>query len=277
MDMKNRVERLKRKMDAKRKKRVYSSHQDRVKHKARSNDYMYYGVRHDEEREETLFPYEARRPIAQEKSQPFFRKDMFMMQVLASVCLFFIIGILFQTQAPALAGVKNFVHQSFQEDFQFGAVANWYEDAFGRPLALFPPQLDTVAPADLDNEQPLDSYALPASGTIKESFQQNGRGIYVETTSNEPVEAVRSGVVRFVGEDEENEWGKMVVLRHYDGTESWYGMLDNVSVQLYDHVDSGDKLGMVSPHQEKEAVGVYYFALRDNDIFVDPIDVISVD
>ncbi len=277
MDMKNRVEKIRRKLDAKRKKRIYSSHQDRIKHRARSDDYPYVSMRHDEEREDTLFTYDSNRPLGKGRSEPFFRKDLFMMQILASICLFFLIGILFQTQSPSLAGVKNYVQQSFQEDFQFGAVATWYEESFGRPLALFPPQLDVVAPGDFENEPQVDTYALPASGTVKESFEQNGRGIYVETESDESVEAVRNGMVRFVGEDEENDWGNMIIVRHYDGSESWYGMLEDISVQLYDHVDIGDTLGHVSQHEEKEAVGVYYFALREGDVFVDPIEVITVD
>ncbi|UTW68949.1 hypothetical protein KHA80_17155 [Anaerobacillus sp. HL2] len=41
-------------------------------------------------------------------------------------------------QNPQLEGARQFVETSFQEEFEFTAVANWYENQFGRPLALLP-------------------------------------------------------------------------------------------------------------------------------------------
>ncbi|MDG5786845.1 M23 family metallopeptidase [Evansella sp. AB-P1] len=275
--MKNRVNKLKRKIDAKRKRRKHSPHYQVLRERDRRGEMIPFSVKHDEEREDTLYSYDNRNAYSSTKGESFFRKDRFMMQVLASVCLFFIIGIIVQSQTPVLEGARGYVEKSFQEEFQFSTVANWYENAFGHPLALVPPNLDTVAPGDIENDINENNYALPATGTVRESFQQNGRGIYVETVSNERVEAVRSGVVRYVGEDEANEWGKVIIVRHYDDTEAWYGMLDDISVKVHDHVDSGDLLGRVTSHEENEEVGIYYFALREGNRFVDPSEVISFD
>ncbi|PIB58596.1 peptidase M23, partial [Pseudomonas sp. 2822-17] len=83
--------------------------------------------------------------------------------------------------------------------------------------------------------------------------------------------------VRFVGEDEEGDLGKVVVIRHYDGIESWYGMLDDVSVKLYDFVEPGDLIGTVSQDEDDDRIGVYYFALKDGNTFIDPAEVITID
>ncbi|SDZ03841.1 stage IV sporulation protein FA [Evansella caseinilytica] len=270
--MKNRVEQLKRKMDARRRMRRQSPRRQSLRE--RGAEMLPYSVKHEEEREETLYSFDNRRALPEVKQEPLFRKDRFMIQVLASICLFFILGILFKSSSPAFEGARQFVQKSFQEDFQFGAAAEWYEETFGRPLALLPPQLDFVAPEDYKDD---DVYALPATGTVRQSFEQNGRGIFVETTADQQVEAARSGEVRFIGEDEAKEWGKVVVIRHYDGGESWYGMLDNISVKLYDHVQKGEVLGNVSPDAENNEIGVYYFALKEGDTFIDPFDVISFD
>ncbi|MBU9710284.1 M23 family metallopeptidase [Evansella tamaricis] len=275
--MKNRVDKLKRKMEAKRKSRKLTPTRSVIRERDRGPDIYPYQVRHDEEREDTLYQLDGRRGVSEEKGEPLFSRDRFIMQILASVCLFFVVGILFQTNSSFLEGPRNFVHHSFQEDFQFGTVAGWYEDAFGRPLALLPPDMSVVAPGDTEDNDQMDVYALPASGTIRESFQQNGRGIYVETDREKQVEAIRGGTVRFMGEDEAGEWGKVVVIRHYDGIESWYGMLDHVSVQLHEFVEPGDIIGTVSHHEEKEDIGVYYFALKDGDNFIDPVEVITID
>ncbi|MDQ0256519.1 stage IV sporulation protein FA [Evansella vedderi] len=274
--MRNRVDELRKKMDAKRKKRDQTRQHHVVRERDRGLDMMPFSMKHDEEREDTLYSFDDRRALPQEKGEAYFNKDRFLMQVLASICLFFAIGILFQSQSSYLEGVRGYVHHSFQEDFQFGAVANWYEEAFGRPLALLPPDMDVVAPGD-PTEEDSNVYALPATGTVRESFQQNGRGIYVETALEEPVQVIRSGEVLSIEEDIEGEWGIIIRIRHYDGGEAWYGMLDNITVELNDQVNSGDTIGSVSPHNELDGIGVYYFALKEGETFVDPIDVISLD
>lgn len=275
--MNDKVAKLKRKMDAKRKQRTYERKPVKLKHRIRSDGRPVYDIKHDEEREDTMYSFDQSRELykPETKGELFFRRDTFLMQILASICLFLVISILFQTSAASLDGTRQYIRTAFHEEFQFDQVALWYEDMFGRPLALVPPQLDMVAPGDMDGDS-LDQLALPATGTVRESFEENGRGIFVETDLEESVEAVRSGIVRFVGEDEEGEWGRVIVIRHYDGGESWYGMLDDIHVSLYDHVDSGEVLASVSPHNE-DNVGVYYFALKEGDSFIDPIEVISID
>lgn len=265
-------------MDAKRRQRKVKKVPEKPRTRLYGEGYPMWGMKHDEEREDTVYSFDEAKGIKapQQDTEPFFRKDAFMMQVLASICLFLIIGILFQTSSPALEGARNYIRTSFQEEFQFDQVALWYEDLFGRPLALVPTQMETVAPGDMEEEFQ-DQFALPATGTIKETFDENGRGIFVETNVNESVEAVRSGIVRFIGEDEENDLGKIVIVRHYDGSESWYGMLESIHVNLYDHVDGGEILAQVSTQETNENIGVYYFALKEGDSFVDPIEVISLD
>ena len=279
--MNNRAKNLKRKAEEKRNKRKFSPQKKSANSRGRQasppplfSDQYYSG---DMVEDTTFTRWDDRgRFQAEEAKTPFIKKDYLMMQILGSICLLFAMGIIFQSSSGIFAGAKDLVQQSFQEDFQFTAMEKWYEDAFGRPLALLPPEMDVVAPGNFDGEGN-NIYALPANGVIRQSFTENGRGIYVETDSQEQVEAIRGGMVRFVGEDEAKEWGKVVVVRHYDGGESWYGMLDNISVQLHDHVEGGDILGQVSPHDEKERVGVYYFALKERDTFIDPTDVISLD
>ncbi len=278
--MNQKVAKLKREMDAKRRQRTYDRTPEKIKQRVRSDGRPIYDIKHDEEREDTVYSFDHDSKGLYEpkqKQEPLFRKDTFFMQILASICLFLGVSILFHTNATFLEVPKQYIQTSFQEEFEFDQVAIWYEEMFGRPIALLPTQMETVAPGDMDSEEEqLEQFALPATGKIRESFEENGRGIYVETEMEESVEAVKSGLVRFIGEDEEGEWGKVVVVRHYDGGESWYGMLDDIHVNLYDYVDSGEVLASVSPNDE-ESVGVYYFALKEGDSFIDPIEVITLD
>ncbi|WP_100404971.1 M23 family metallopeptidase [Bacillus solitudinis] len=226
--------------------------------------------RHEEEREEPDVYYQ---PInRQEKPKPK-GADFFLMRTLLAVCLFFAIAILYQNGSPQFESARQFVKGAYEQQFQFATVANWYEEQFGRPLALVPMNQD-VALGDIEEQNEAELvYAVPASGgTVVENFQQNGQGILVETGKGAGVEAVKGGHVTSVGQSEQG-LTKTVIVQHPDGTESIYGMLDEVMVNMYDHIKSGHKIGTVSTSGQAEK-GVFYFALKKGDEYVDPSDVI---
>ncbi|TMW71567.1 M23 family metallopeptidase [Alteribacter natronophilus] len=273
--MDHRVDKIKKLMEAKRRKRQPGRVREGEKRRDRAT-VPWVQTSHDEARDETDFYRPQPRRVDEDgKPEPFIKKERIMFQLLASICLVLVTAIIFSLPSGQFDQARQFMYNSFNQEFEFTAVADWYEGQFGRPLALLPAGMET-APGQEGAEVEYAS-ALPATGTIAQSFAQNGRGIYVETELNETVEAVRSGIIRFVGEDEEQEWGKTVVISHYDGGESWYGMLENIQVNLYDHVEAGDLVGYVSPAGDNEEVGVYYFALKEGEAFVDPIDVIPLD
>ncbi|WP_054635053.1 peptidoglycan DD-metalloendopeptidase family protein [Thalassobacillus sp. C254] len=65
-------------------------------------------------------------------------------------------------------------------------------------------------------------------------------------------------------------------MQHYDGGESWYGMLEEVEVKLYDHIQAGENIGQVNTQEGSES-GIFYFALKEEDQYIDPSEVISFD
>ncbi|WP_088103684.1 M23 family metallopeptidase [Halalkalibacter urbisdiaboli] len=231
--------------------------------------------RHEEAREDPDFYYQ---PLNRQESPPSTKgQDFFLMRTLLATSLFLAIAILFNNNSTQLEGARQFIKNSYEQQFQFAAIADWYENQFGRPLALLPLTED-FALGDVNSKQPEAElvYAVPASGgKIREDFKQNGRGVMVETGMNAEVEAVKGGQVISVGDGEQG-LGKTVVVQHADGTESIYGMLEEVSVNIYDHIKSGHKIGVVSTSDQAEK-GIFYFALKKNDTYVDPSEVISFD
>jgi stage IV sporulation protein FA len=203
-----------------------------------------------------------------EGNHPLFRKEVFFFKLLASACLFLIIGILFRNESETLEPARNFVEQSFEKDFQFAAVADWYEKKFGKPLALFP-MPEEKNKSEKDGSQ---HYALPATGRILEDFEVSGQRVVIETEKDAAVEAVEEGWVRFVGEKE--GFGKTVVIQHADKSESWYGNLSEFSVGLYDFIEKGKKVGTVTNKDAGEK-GSFYFAIKKDENFIDPIQVIQ--
>jgi stage IV sporulation protein FA len=97
--------------------------------------------------------------------------------------------------------------------------------------------------------------------------------VMIETTSNAKVEAMNEGIVTFAGTKE--KLGKTVIIQHADGSESWYGNLGAISVKLYDFVETGKQVGTAMASADDQTKGVFYFAIKQGDHFIDPIQVIS--
>jgi stage IV sporulation protein FA len=214
-----------------------------------------------------IITYEGKGP--EEEIHPLFRKEVFLFKILAAACLFLVVAILFRSQSPEFNSARTIVKKTMDTEFQFAAVSNWYEAKFGKPLALLPftPSQQNVSPASKP------TYAVPASGRILENFQKNGQGIMIETSKGTKVEAMNAGIVSFAGV--KKGLGKTVIIQHPDQTESWYGNLESINVNLYESIDKGKVVGTVSPSTDKtKTKGEFYFAIKKGDHFIDPIQVI---
>lgn len=202
---------------------------------------------------------------------PLFNKETFLFKTFAAACLILIVAIIFRNESSMLDPARHFVKKSMEQDFQFAAVAVWYEKQFGKPLALLPLSIDKET-ASKENEDNKQQYALPVSGTIVESFEKNGQGIMIETGKDAEVEVMNEGIVRFAGVDDRH--GKTVIIQHADKTETWYGDLDEIQVNLFDYIKKGTVVGTVSASND-DSKGGFYFAIKQGDHFIDPIQVIQ--
>ncbi|WP_316571867.1 M23 family metallopeptidase [Neobacillus sp. YIM B06451] len=198
-----------------------------------------------------------------DEGHPLFRKEVFFFKLLSSAVLFLVIAIVFKSQSPALEPIKNLVVKGFNQDFQFAAATKWYEDKFGKPLALLP--------EPKEKSEPHPDFSVPALGKILENFEKNGQGIMIETEKEAPIEAINEGFVTYAGFKE--GIGKTVVIQHADKTESWYGNLDSIDVALYEYIDKEKVIGTVGAGED-ELKGEFYFAIKKGGDFIDPIQVI---
>lgn len=207
---------------------------------------------------------------------PLFSKEGFAIRIMLSIALFLIVAIVFKQPDERLDSARQFVNKAFEQEFQFAAVSKWYEDQFGTPLALFP-KPEPNASDDVDRSTTVHSeedYAVPVTGQtqIVETFETNGQGVLVETKRDSVIESVKDGFVIFTGERE--NLGKTVIVQHHDDSESWYGHLEDIDVALYDYIESGEVIGKAADDQSGEN-SMFYFALKQGDSFIDPIQVIS--
>ncbi|WP_243355604.1 M23 family metallopeptidase [Bacillus litorisediminis] len=202
-----------------------------------------------------------------DRSPVLFKKEIFIFKILASACLFLLTAILFKSTNSSLDSIRTVVSETMENDFQFAAVTEWYEDTFGEPLAFFP----TDSKEADDSEMTVD-YAVPASGKVLHSFETTDQGITIETGKNEPVKAMKEGVVIFAGKKEDT--GQTVMIQHADDTITWYGQLKEINVSYQENVPMGEQVGTVSDGKS-EGKGEFYFAIQKGNEFIDPIQVIS--
>ncbi|WP_246940830.1 M23 family metallopeptidase [Bacillus pinisoli] len=254
-----------RKRIAKRKKeRQPTQSQSPRKGKGQPNFYV-----RDEERF-GVAPFDTYEGGGGSNQHPLFQKEWFMFKILGAACLLLIIAIMFKDGSSRFDSARHFVNKAMESEFQFAAVTEWYEDQFGRPLALLPTTIDKETPA---GNAP--NYALPVLSTkILENFEKNGQGIMIETTgNNSQAEAIYEGTVEYIGTKPE-VGGITVIIQHSDGTESWYGNLEKTDVLLYDYIEKGTKIGTVTNNSDG-VNGMFYFAIKKGDSFIDPIQVIN--
>jgi stage IV sporulation protein FA len=198
---------------------------------------------------------------------PLFNKEMFLFKILASAILVLVVAIMFQNPSSVFDKPRQFVSKTMEQSFQFAAFTNWYEEKFGKSLALLPLPNNSAQP-----QVNPDDFVIPASGRVFESFEVNGQGVMVETMAHSNVEAMNGGFVSFVGVKEDT--GKTVIIQHADNSYTWYGQLGEVEVKLYDYIETGDVLGKTTV-LEDGSKGMFYFAIQKDNEFIDPMQVIS--
>ncbi len=191
----------------------------------------------------------------------------FVFKAILAAVLFFSVAILYRMDASFLQKPKSWVTDAVTEEFQFAAVNQWYQENFGEPLAFLP-----QTPGSNDVQPVTAQHALPVNGTISESFQKNGQGIVIETSQEEQVKASKGGTVIEAGNKKDT--GKTVVIQHADGSKTHYGFLNEIDVNVYEHVNTGKIVGTTTPSSNGDQH--LYFAIQKGDDYIDPIQVIQV-
>lgn len=258
------INKIRRQIENKRKKREWMRERDQ------SSSYEFYPHHSDAPYHEPEFYKWSDQEKEMDRQDK--RGGAWVLQSLIAATLFLLIGILFQSSHPAFEGARQYIATSFEEEFPFAAATAWYEERFGSPLAFLPFEDNLENTSQQPVSEPTDSFAVPVSGTVAESFSENGKGIVLDTGQDESIEAIKGGVVVHTGPHE--DWDLAVAVQHYEGGESWYGMMDNVEVKLYDHVSTGTVLGSVDT---KEGSGRFSLAIKENNQYIDPVDVIAID
>lgn len=132
---------------------------------------------------------------------------------------------------------------------------------------------DTVWLCSVDTSH--NRWCIPTDGVLVSSFKYRGarfhHGVDLDLDIGDPVKAAFDGVVRYA-QYNRGGFGNCVIIRHYNGLETYYAHLSKINVRPYQRVSAGQIIGLggntgrsFGPH--------LHFEVRFFDNALDPTDI----
>lgn len=133
---------------------------------------------------------------------------------------------------------------------------------------------DTIWLCSVDTSH--NRWCMPIDGILVSSFKYRGarfhHGVDLDLDIGDPVKSAFDGVVRYA-QYNRGGFGNCVIIRHYNGLETYYAHLSKINVRPYQRVNAGQIIGLggntghsFGPHLHFE-VRFYDNALDPSDIF----------
>lgn len=171
---------------------------------------------------------------------------------------------------PTINQAKTWVQAQLSDSINFVAIADWYERSFeGSPS--FIPNFGNKSELALANKDDATTVAPIKGGVLLHTFAELLNGIEIAADYEATVFAAEKGKVIHVREQQDS-----IIIQHSDNRLSIYTRLGEVNVAVSDWVEAGDEIGKLAP-VEGEEYSVLFFAIKQNDQYIDPLDVIPLD
>ncbi|TCS79067.1 M23 family metallopeptidase [Tepidibacillus fermentans] len=176
---------------------------------------------------------------------------------LSAFLLIVLIFFIYQIDHPYTKVARQWVEESMTREFNFKGVYEWYQQTFSGNPAILP----TFSIKQKEQEQ---KFVKPFIKPVKK-IKPFSQGILIELSQPDSIVSVEQGLV--VSISEEQNLGQTIIIRHKNGIESIYGMLDQLQVEENDWLQPGQAIGTANQN--------LYFAIRDQSKYLNPMDVIA--
>jgi stage IV sporulation protein FA len=199
----------------------------------------------------------------------------FIRKLAVALLVFGAIWGLFRLDEPWALQGQAFVKQALTDELDFAAAAAWYKEAFaGAPsfIPIFQNAAEEATSAEGTVKLPVVN-PLPDSSLVQ-TFAELLNGVELAGVSAQEVAAVETGRVQTTAGQAES--GLTVLIQHANGRVTIYGGLAETSVKTGDWVEAGEAIGRL-PETEGNEPSLLYFAVKQNDLYVDPVGVIPFD
>ena len=189
-----------------------------------------------------------------------------------SLVLFVSIWIWFQLPYSWAEPGKEHIRHLLTDEFPAKQMAKLYEQWLGGSPTLIP----SFSPSGDQHTQPVQAnnadFHPPIDGVVIQAYTPNKKGMRLAAEETR-VTSAGEGRVMYVADEPTS--GSLVIIQHADRIETLYGNLDHVLVKQNDWVRSGQPVGYLAEDSKSESI--LFFAMKRDNTFVDPADVIKFD
>jgi len=135
---------------------------------------------------------------------------------------------------------------------------------------------DTTLMLKLTDARRKGGFSMPIEGVVTSNYGwrdgRNHNGIDIDLEVWDPVHSAFSGEVRFAGYA--GGWGRLVIVRHHNGLETFYAHLHRYKCKVGDTVRAGDVVGLGGSSGHSTGSHLH-FEVRFKGIPLDPSHLIS--
>ncbi|WP_165861126.1 M23 family metallopeptidase [Paenibacillus paeoniae] len=190
-----------------------------------------------------------------------------------SVAIFGGIWTMFESEHPWSAKGQAFVSDAMSNEIDFASVALWYKDVFAGAPSFIPIFGGKSGNATLVDGQPKGLVVSPLEGaTVVRTFADLLNGVELAGDPEAAVVAAETGRVIQISTRKDS-----VLIQHANERISIYGKLATVNVAVNDWVEAGQLIGKLQPVENDAGYSFLYFAVKQKDRYMDPLDVIPID
>lgn len=119
------------------------------------------------------------------------------------------------------------------------------------------------------------SFILPMYGKLFRGFTYGHKGLDIDLNKGDTIRTAFDGVVRY-SKYNRGGFGNLVIIRHYNGLETYYAHQTKILVKVNQVVKAGDCIGLGGSTGRSRAPHLH-FEVRYKDIPLDPLRMIDFD
>gem|GEM_PF-178460 len=116
-------------------------------------------------------------------------------------------------------------------------------------------------------------FTMPIKGFMLRGFMYTHKGLDIRANMGDTIRAAFDGVVRYARYNR-GGFGNLVIVRHYNGLETYYAHMSKIKVEVNQLVKSGDLVGLVGSTGRSRGPHLH-FEVRYLDVPLDPLRLIS--
>lgn len=118
-------------------------------------------------------------------------------------------------------------------------------------------------------------FTLPVYGKLFRGFMYTHKGLDIKLDKGDTIKAAFDGVVRYARYNR-GGFGNLIILRHYNGLETYYAHLSKMLIKVNQVVKSGDPIALGGSTGRSRGPHLH-FEVRYKDIPLDPMRMIDYD